>query len=485
MFVPEEGEAGVGGSGSSRLTTRSIITQMKRWSVWIALALLAALAVLFSHSRDPNLLQDSDTAFLLTTIREKKAPLSWFMGDWPLQNHFYRPLPTLTFELDNALYHNNGLGYGWTNAILAALCVMALFWFLAELSSSPVWSLIGTALFAIWNLDKGGFLPVAAPWICGAIVLVGLYRHSLSVGKFLPAALVVFFLAGELVAPQVTTPRALGESVIGWLPGRTASVMTLFALTAMAAYARYERARDDKLPLPEATPIDRPTATRSGTHPVPKHAALWLLVSLIGAAAALASYEQAIMLPAVLLAQAVYLKLRERIQPNWKVHVAFWALLAGYFVLRHFALPAGISRYQAQQLRHGPGVWIDLSNYILPNSVEARYLWVDISVSLLLLVSTTALLKIASVAATATTIYQARKNWPAIVTGWVLSLIAFLPMAWANQFGHYHYWPLALRTIFILGVGKLAWDLISIAASRPELTAPPRPSPAPGSLPHL
>jgi hypothetical protein len=461
----------------------TIISAMKRWSVWIALALLAALAVLFSHSQNPNLLQDSDTAFLLKTIREKQAPMSWFVEDWPLQNHFYRPLPTLTFELDNALYHNNAMGYGWTNAVLAALCVLALFWFLAEISSSPIWSLVGTALFALWNLDKGYLLPVAAPWICGAIVLVGLYRHSFKFGKYLPAALVVLFLAGELAAPQVSTSRALGESMIAWLPGRTASVMTFFALVAMAAYARYERARDRKLPLPQATATDKPTATRTGTDSAPRGAGIWLWITIIGVVAALASYEQAIMLPAILLAQAVYLRLRRRIEPNWGVHIVFWLLLGGYFVFRHFVLPSGVSSYQAQQFRHGPGVWIDLGGYFLPNLTEAQYLWVDLTVSVLLILSAGALLKVAHIAATTTTLVQARRNWPTIVAGWVLSSIAFLPMAWVKQFGHYHYWPLALRTIFILGVGKLAWDLISIAASPPELKAPPRPSPAPGSLP--
>jgi hypothetical protein len=442
------------------------------------------LAVLQSHSSNPALLQDSDTAFLLKTIRERQAPLSWFTGDWPLQNHFYRPLPTLTFELDNALYGSNAAGYGWTNAILAALCVMALFWLLAELSSAPFWSLTGAAMFAIWNLDEGARLPVVAPWFCGAIILVGLYRHSFKFGNYLPAALVVFFLAGELAAPQVTTSRALGESVVGWLPGRTASVMTLFALVAMAAYARYERSRDRRLPQPEATAIDKPTATRTGTDAVPRYGSLWLFLSLVGTVAALASYEQAIMLPAALLAQAVYLRLRRRINPNWRVHGAFWLLLAGYFVLRHYALPTGVSRYQAQQLRHGSGVWIDLSGYFLPNLTEALYLWVDVSVSVLLVLAAGALLKITRIAATATTIFQTRRQWPTIVAGWALSSLAFLPMAWVKQFGHYHYWPLALRTIFVLGVGKLAWDLISIAASPPELKAPPRPSPAPGSLPH-
>jgi len=52
-------------------------------------------------------------------------------------------------------------------------------------------------------------------------------------------------------------------------------------------------------------------------------------------------------------------------------------------------------------------------------------------------------------------------------------------MAWLKQFGHYHYWPLALRTIFVLGIARVAWDLVSIAA------CPPSCERRHGLLPHL
>src|ERR1051326_7696300 len=128
---------------------------MRRWGIWVFLALLLCVPILLSHSRAADLLTDSDTAFLMKVVRERQAPLSWFTGDWPLGNHFYRPLPTLTFELDNRLYGNNPAGYGWTNAILCALCLLALFWMLSELSASPAWAFAGAAILALWNLDLG------------------------------------------------------------------------------------------------------------------------------------------------------------------------------------------------------------------------------------------------------------------------------------------------------------------------------------------
>ncbi|RYG37669.1 hypothetical protein EON81_05960, partial [bacterium] len=107
---------------------------MKRaWPGWLTIA-LCGVAVWFSRVGSASLLQDSDTAVLLAKIRERGNPLSWFAGDWPLGNHFYRPVSTLSFELDNALYGNHAEGYGATNALLAIACIAALFWMLRELT---------------------------------------------------------------------------------------------------------------------------------------------------------------------------------------------------------------------------------------------------------------------------------------------------------------------------------------------------------------
>src|SRR5947209_6221642 len=78
----------------------AIIGSMKRWGIALLAVILACVPILLSHVTTHQLLQDSDTAFLLKTVRERQAPLSWFTGDWPLGNHFYRPVSTLTFEMD-------------------------------------------------------------------------------------------------------------------------------------------------------------------------------------------------------------------------------------------------------------------------------------------------------------------------------------------------------------------------------------------------
>jgi hypothetical protein len=76
------------------------------------------------------------------------------------------------------------------------------------------------------------------------------------------------------------------------------------------------------------------------------------------------------------------------------------------------------------------------------------------------------------------------RHWVLAATGYSLSCLAFLPMAWLNRFDHYHYWPMAMRSLFVTVLAIGTWDLVVTALSPPARQAPPRRSAAPGSLPH-
>ncbi|MBL8040960.1 MAG: hypothetical protein JNM04_06385, partial [Chthonomonas sp.] len=119
------------------METQKIVSQPTfskiSWRLAIAVALVCSLLVLGSQSTSNDLHTDSDTHVMVTKIRERHDPVSWFFGDWPLENHFYRPISALSFELDNALYGDSGRGYFRTNAIIAALSVLALAWLVFEL----------------------------------------------------------------------------------------------------------------------------------------------------------------------------------------------------------------------------------------------------------------------------------------------------------------------------------------------------------------
>ena len=451
---------------------------MKRWIGALIAVLLACVPILIHRTTSSDLLRDSDTKVLLATIRERNAPFSWFAGDWPLQNHFYRPVSTLAFELDNRLYGNNGAGYGLTNALLCIACVVLLFWFLRELTDKPIIAGGASVLFAFQHVGYDRFLGPPIFYLSIAAAIGGCIRHGFKLKQWIPAALVLLYASGEVYGIN----PGIGQGTIGWLPGRTATVMTVFALIAMASYTRYERL-GAKRDAAEPTPLDPPATRSAKISTNPKASIGWPILSLISVALALASYEQAVMLPAALLAISVTLSVL-RIRVRWGWQAGFWALLFAYLLLRKALIPAGVSHYQAQQLRHGPGVYLSLFAYILPCANAVPGFLADLQTGPLILITTTPYAFALGVASNLTAFYQARRRWVWALAGYGMSIIAFLPMAWVKQFAHCNYWPMALHTLFTMSLLWVGIDLMISAWSPPTQQAPPRLDPAPGSLPH-
>ncbi|MBX3119795.1 MAG: hypothetical protein KF784_12065 [Fimbriimonadaceae bacterium] len=456
---------------------------MRRWLLALGLVILSCIPIYTMRASSPALLQDSDTAVLLSAIRERQAPLSWFVGDWPLQNHFYRPFSTLSFELDNRLFGDNAAGYGQTQALLCIACVLALFWFVRELTDKAWMATASGMLFALWH-----FASVA--WLQTLVVAMGvLCLFTVLLPKRKPLLSVVGFLVSWTVAALVSPMADIPARVVGWLPGRTASIMALFGLIALAAYVRFERTSALRVAAPEPSPLD-PPATRSTTlkSDPSRRAWLWLIVSAISLWFALGSYEQAIMLPACLLIVAVALRLR-RYRVRWAWQSIAWGMLVAYLALRQIMLPSDVSGYQAQQFRSGPGVWLSIGEYILPSAMSLysglRAVGKDVLdtggfVGVLMVLPYAALLGLLSNIAT---MWEARKDWLIPATALLLAFFSFLPMAWLKHFDHYHYWPMAFRALLAVSLMEFALSSLVSAASLPAKRAPERPDPAPGSLP--
>jgi hypothetical protein len=448
---------------------------VKRWITGLLLVLLACVPVLLSRHAEPALLKDSDTAYLLEQIRERQDPLSWFTGDWPLQNHFYRPIATLTIEADNSLYGTYAAGNGWTNALLAVLCIVALFWFLREVTDQPVVATAATLLFASWHLP-GGWLATLCIWITYAVTLLGLLRNPTRPLVWASAGLIWLF-----VTLDVKPLALLDFGVIGWLPGRTATVMTLFVLLCLASYSRYERLSAVLEPR-TVSPLD-PPATKGTRFRVVAGAssAWWAGLSIVCLLLALGSYEQAVMVPALLVGCAVSFRLRGY-RVRWTWQIAYWAALVLYLVVRRMLVPVDTSGYQLQALRSGPGIVLDLAAYALP----AAALLPGFLASLVgwpVIFFSTFWLSVSIMGANVVAIFEARRQLVLVLTGYALSILAFLPMAWLNRFDHYHYLPLAFRALFVVGMGWVALEVSAIALSPRARQAPLRLVPAPGSLP--
>lgn len=456
---------------------------MKKGSLALLLAGVAALLVVWFRSSSPDLLRDSDTAVLLDALRQRGNPFSWFWGDWPLQNHFYRPVSTLFFELDLAVYGDRVAGYGWTNALLAGGCVLLCWWTTSKWTKSTATGVLASWLLALWLLPLRLDLQVAMGWAALVVLFVSGFRQSrLGPGVLAAAGL---WLVGQEVIGQVN----LHQRIVDWLPGRTASVMTLFGLLALGSFVVAQR---QQLVLRPASAFDVP-ATKS-TQPTSLHDTRWLIVVATAALlAALGSYEQAITIPVLMLGAWQLLKSEwtfgvgrwiRRISPSgWLVPVG---CLVGYILVRFAVVPMETSGYQAQQFRNGPGVWLAILDYFLPGlrSIESAYIFATSGPTPYLLTDFYTEL-ISGLSGTILFVYLAIRYrddhgfwlWPA-------SVIAFLPMAWLKPFEHYHLFPMALRAGFVAWLMVKVAGWVATAVSPRPRQAPPRSYPAPGSLPH-
>lgn len=442
---------------------------MKRWLPWLVIPTLFSIWVMLKHATG-NLLSDTDTAVLLANIRERNNPWSWFAGDWPLFNHFYRPISTLPFELDNALYGNNAAGYGLTNAIICAICIFAAFWFFREFTDNAPTTGAATVLFGVCHITIEPLRAIGSLfWILPCVALIGFTR-----GKFkekLPSVLIAFFVCLFITQILPNTPMDFKSRIVDWLPGRTASTMTIFALIALASYARFERLTAARKPQPP-TPYDVP-ATKSTVVSNPGRAPwIWVVLAAVSTVLALGAYEQAIMIPALITGICITFALNHR-KPHWANLAIFWGLLIAYIVVRRQLVPSDVSGYQAQQFRSGPGVLLDLTNYLFPVGAQIPILWSTLELGLVALITGTPFIVGALLVGNIIALkeaFQSRNRW-VLFASLLMGFFAFLPMAWLKFFSHYHYFPAVFYCLFVVQMLQVAFKTLRVALSPPSIDA--------------
>lgn len=148
-----------------------------------ALGVLAAAAWLAVYLPDAGrgFIKD-DFAWILAA---PLAPSPWDAA-WTASTGFFRPLVSLSFTLNHALFGLHSFGYGLTNLLLAVACACAVY-----------------ALARSWRLEKAGAALAAFMWLF--------------------------------------TPHGMDMAVI-WISGRSALLLVLFAVSACACFARGQRA---------------------------------------------------------------------------------------------------------------------------------------------------------------------------------------------------------------------------------------------------
>lgn len=331
-----------------------------------------------------------------------------------------------------------------TVKLLALGCVLGLFLLAKEVTDSAPLAGLSTMVLGAQFGDPGqalgyGLTAIAIP----LFLLVVAVFTSKAPGD----ALVGVFIGGFLLIIAEALPPNWPYEGPTWMSEPAKLGSTILALASLACYARYERRSATRVPS-AATATDVP-ATKSSASTESLHrweqALPWLAIGLALALALLASPHTALSLPLAALGLALSLKLRG-LKVRWG-----WVAAFGLCWLAIFRLGAGDSSDPNTPL---------LLLFVLPG---ARWY-----VMLL---------------ATFVAFVVARRRLPDSVAGWAMSVGAALPLSVLAATLGDTVLPYALRDLLFGTMALILYDHCVSAMSRPAIQAPPRPSPAPGSLP--
>lgn len=505
---------------------------MTRRGVWWAcfgLVLVMCISLFTILRRSDNLLDDSDTSLIITEIRRQHDPWRWFHHDWPLDNHFYRPLVSESFEIELRLHPHDDYKWGLTCDFLAFITTLGLFWLLREVTDHPAVTTLSTILFIAWQISEAnvrvfGYPIMSSPFTYGAplVVLISLWMHRAALSRLrvggrayrllvvrphlpvtlalrtrvgismrilrkfgrvlsfsLPAALLWYWLGTY----EMEGFTHLSFRMLDWIPGRTASMMTAFAFIGFAAFARYMRLLPRKLPTPTARDVP---STRSSISPSDRMPSIaWPLLAVLCEALALLSYEQAVVVPAVFGLIGLLFWLRGAQGRWWLWAAPFGAVLVAYLCVRHAYIPSTRSFYYNEQKRTTESAIRALCSYLAFFYSPLSEVWFFITQSpILFAVSIGPYIFIANAIAAVNALWQMRRRWMLAGFGYLVSGVTYSPMAWFKDFEHYHYLSMAFRSLFVVMMCWIALDLTVIAFSPRGLQAPRRLVPAPGSLAH-
>ncbi len=408
---------------------------MRRWGFLLAGLVALNLGAAFYWHRDegithPENFENLDTRIIVENLQQPHSPWQWFTGDWVLGNGFYRPFPSLLYELDYALWGTNLLAYKWTNGALALLCALGVVWFVYELSKRRWLALASGFVFTLWQTGLLVSVPELLAWLALAgSFLWGLHKNDWRWGIATGCLLFAGIQELGFIPTQFDIHMAsFSYRAVGWIPGRTATLMTLFALIALASYCRYC------------------WTGRMG----------WGILSLLGLIGALGSHEGAVALPFLMaLCGFAVAKQGGRFYKWVLVGAIYILVLYAWVYLSAIPFP---SDYQMQRVKRYKTVSLTLANWLVPPSVPA---WMQMEA--FRSVPTSVFLPIFWGAMLVLVIYLVamrglfwRKpaspvghgfSWVAVV-GWLGSVIAYLPMMVVLPLMHYYYLPAVFRAVW-------------------------------------
>ena len=454
-------------------------------SVPLALVLGLHLLVLPQVFVAVPLRADSDTAVMLDAIRASdglSGAWRWFVGDWFLENGFYRPITCLSLVLDYTLYGEQAWGYRLTNWLLmvvTALGLMLAVRAFARQMGFPFADALASLSALMFSLQQTGLTTLFKGWsdwwfVVGLLFIVlmthfaphltspvhggGTRTPSPRAGRagvgvedtqklwckgFLTKAW-LWRLALTAGAMLWGFHRLMGteyERLIGWVPSRTALLMTALSIWSLYYLLMGLQQR------------------RWG----------YLLLAVLLYLLALGAYEQAMTLLPLLLG-LIFWQRGTSGRMGWIASVGVLGAAALMVGLRLMLIPLELSRYQHQQLRSslaGP-LW-DYFSELIPPVRDWRYWQVALPEPSLWLFKEPwdHLVMLLAYAGVLVAFYR---QWRLFGSLLLWQAITFLPMTFLHPFEHYHYLPQLGKTTLDVA---LLLTAITIITARERSTAPP------------
>lgn len=328
--------------------------------------LVSLVAAVFWQSRGFELVFFDDGGRLAPLVADgltwsgfSRAWTAWPGGDW-------RPLTSLSFLIDAAMFGDWWGGYHLHNAVLHAAASATLFAALTRLTGAMGRSLVAMAVFAIHPLraESVGWLAGRADVLGGLFLGVTLLAYAFLVEKpdsrRRSAAVLACYVAGLLSSGMLVT-LPLGLLVLDWWPLRR---LAPFAGGWGFARAVGRRVRSDvrRRPLADLMVEKLPLAA-------------------VAAASALA---------------AAFFSAAETAAPSFVTRIAWCMTACGRHVLQLF-WPVGLSPHAATATGVPPLLAVLVAGCVIVALSAAAWFW--------------------------------RRRWPSFTAGWAWYLVMLLPLA--------------------------------------------------------